>query len=55
MIIMALLHMAAADGKYHKQELKLIGEVSAVFDISDAHLKGIIGEFNEYHPTTKLQ
>jgi uncharacterized tellurite resistance protein B-like protein len=55
MIITALLHVAAADGNFHKQELTLIGEACAVFDISDAHLKGIVGEFNESQPSTKVQ
>lgn len=55
LVIKALLHVGAADERFDKRELVMIAKASDALNISNAHLKGIIEEFNESQPTIKLQ
>jgi uncharacterized tellurite resistance protein B-like protein len=52
LVIKALLQVAAADGKFHNNEVAMIGEAGAALDISSAHLSGIIDEYNESQIST---
>jgi uncharacterized tellurite resistance protein B-like protein len=54
LVIEALLHVAAADKNIHKKELEVIATASRALGISKSHLRGIIEEFNEADPPTKL-
>ena len=43
-IIRAAFFVAAADGEFHDEEVKLLEEMAGALEISQAHFKGIVAE-----------